>query len=115
AHSYPLPKPTINMSPDAKTDQVVGLPTWLWVNPGLGAFPDRVDVGTVSVTSTVRADTVTFDMGDGSPTFQCIGADATTDPTPSGPSKCSHTYTRSSAPRSDHVGDTYTVTATVIW
>jgi hypothetical protein len=68
----------------------------------------------VAVTATAKATEVVFDMGDGH-SVKCADPDATTDPRPSGTTSCLYAYPRSSAPRPDHVGEAYTITAKVIW
>jgi hypothetical protein len=114
-----FPQPHIHLNPDASRDQLVGLPTWMWVDPtdigtvGDGAVAQNA-VASQTVIASLTATDVEWDMGDGT-TVTCTGADATTDPRPSGKSNCTHTYARSSAPRSDHQGDTYMVTATTTW
>jgi hypothetical protein len=115
-----FPTPHIHLNPDASHDQVVGLPTWMWVDGGdIGTVGDRATAENPTASQTVvaslTATEVEFDMGDGLPPVTCTGGDATTDPRPSGKSNCTHTYARSSAPRPGHPVNTYTVIAKTIW
>ncbi len=105
----------INLSPSPPTDQLVGLPMWMWVSgDALGVKSDSVTAGTVTVTATAKATAVVFDMGDGH-SVTCTDPDATKDPTSVRKTSCSYTYPRSSAPRADHAGEAYTITARVTW
>ena len=110
-----LPSPGIRMSPDARTAQVVYVPTWMWI--------DRVDwrpvsktvqVPGVEVTATATPQRVVWSMGDGG-SVSCDGpgtpylsrfAAASKSP------DCGYLYPRSSAGES---GDVFTVTAAVMW
>lgn len=110
----PLHAPTININPDpAKSDALVGLPTWFWVNEGdVGTLPAGASQGSVAVSGSVAADHITVDPGDGTPPFTCpgrgtewqLGATRT---------NCEHTYARSSAGKG--VNNSYVVTVRVSW
>jgi hypothetical protein len=113
--NIPVGQFTINLSPSPPTDQLVGLPMWMWVTgDALGNKSDTVTAGAVTVTATASATEISFDMGDGH-TVHCTAPDATTDPRAARKTSCEYTYPRSSAPRPDHVGDAYTITAKVVW
>jgi hypothetical protein len=108
-----LPDPVIRSSPDA--EQLIQLPTWMWVAPELWKPQSRTAaVHDVSVTATARPTEVTWRMGDHS-TVVCRGPGtpwkAGTVPTAASPT-CGHTYRHSSAGQR---GDAYPVSATVSW
>jgi hypothetical protein len=108
----PLPAPAPRMSPAG--DQIVNLPSWLWVDGPWEPKTSTVAVPGVSVTVTAVPVSVVWSMGDGTE-VTCAGPG-----TPYEPSRpdadqltsCSHTYTRSSA---EQPGDHYTVTVSVRW
>ncbi|WP_381226415.1 hypothetical protein [Streptomyces mauvecolor] len=110
-----LPAPVIRTNPDEKAAQLVRVPTWMWLDPGMWRPVSKTaSVPGVSVTATAIPRTVTWRMGDGS-TVVCAGAG-----TPysaqyaadSASPDCGHTYLRSSAgqPR-----EAYTVSVSVSW
>ncbi|MFI7676417.1 hypothetical protein [Actinophytocola sp. NPDC049390] len=107
-----LPAPTIAASPSG--DQLVNLPTWLWVANGWAPISATASVPGVSVTAVATPTSVTWSMGDGS-TVTCTGPGtpfrAGADPKSSSPD-CGHTYRSSSARQP---GETYPVSATVHW
>lgn len=113
AAALDLPSPAIRMSP--ADDQVVQLPSWLWIPDGQWQ-PQQVSASAGPVTSTVTATPVrvTWDMGNGD-TVDCDGPG-----TPyrarfagqSGATDCSYTYRYSSA---GQPGESYQVTSTVAW
>jgi hypothetical protein len=108
-----LPEPVIRSSPDV--EQLVQLPTWMWVAPDSWA-PRTATAGVpgVAVTATARPTKVTWRMGDHW-TVVCRGPGtpwkAGIDPSAASPT-CGHTYRRSSA---GQPGDAYPVSATVSW
>jgi hypothetical protein len=118
--SMRLPSPVLEFDP-ANTS-VVGLATWLWVNPSL--WSDRAvtaSAGAVSATAVARPVGVSWDLGDGTE-LACGGPGTPYDPTlPSSwqVTYCSHTYQRSSlgepTPDGDPDDGRYTVAATVEW
>ncbi len=92
------PAPTLRTSP--ASDQLVGVPTWLWLDGGFAPVSATASVGAVSATVTATPRSVTWATGDGA-TVTCAGPgrpytagadDAATD--------CRHTYTRRSTTRS---------------
>jgi hypothetical protein len=108
-----LPRPGAGMSPAG--DQVVRVPTWLWIDPDTwGPHSATAELGGVSVTATARPTRAVWSMGDGS-TVRCAGAGtpwrAGGDPSAASPT-CGHTYVRGSSVTG---GGTFPVTATVTW
>jgi len=103
----------MNPDPAVSRDLLVGLPTWLWVDPGdLGTEKAEVIAGSVKVIGTVTATDVVWDTGDGQ-SFRCNGPGTPWTPgaTP-GPQACTHTYTKSSATTPT---GTFKITATITW
>jgi hypothetical protein len=107
-----LPQPDIAASP--RTDQLVNLPTWLWLDGGWDAVTATAHVPGVSITATARPRTVTWTMGDGG-TVTCPGPGTAfrsgANPRAASPD-CGYTYRRSSAAQPAHA---FRVTATVYW
>ncbi len=114
-----LPSPQIETNPTG--EQLVGLPTWLWLERGeWTSVSATASVPGVSVTAVARPETVDWVMGDGS-TVTCAGpgvpyksagtAATSADPQSASPD-CGHTYRTSSAGRS---GSVFPVTAMVRW
>ncbi|GAA5110823.1 hypothetical protein GCM10025762_19140 [Haloechinothrix salitolerans] len=107
-----LPTPTIAANPVG--DQLVNLPTWMWLSSGWGPVSATASVPGVSVTATATPTSVTWSMGDGS-TVTCTGAGtpfrAGSDPKAPSPD-CGHTYRTSSAKQA---GQAFPVAATVHW
>lgn len=107
-----LPTPTIAANPAG--DQLVNLPTWMWLSSGWGPVSATASVPGVSVTAVATPTSVSWSMGDGS-TVTCTGAGTPfrpgTDPKASSPD-CGHTYHASSA---SQAGQAFPVTATVHW
>lgn len=104
-----LPRLRIGSSPAG--DQLVNLPTWLYLADGWQAVAATASVPGVSVTAAAAPTSVTWSMGEGS-TVACPGPginyDRDTDPRAESP-QCGHTYRRSSGTT------TFRVTATVHW
>lgn len=107
-----LPTPTIAANPAG--DQLVNLPTWMWLSSGWGPVSATASVPGVSVTAVATPTSVSWSMGDGS-TVTCTGAGTPfrpgTDPKAPSPD-CGHTYHASSA---SQAGQAFPVTATVHW
>ncbi|KAA2253315.1 hypothetical protein F0L68_33440 [Solihabitans fulvus] len=107
-----FPTPSIAANPAG--EQLVNLPTWMWLSSGWGPVSATATVPGVSVTATATPTSVTWSMGDGS-TVTCTGAGTPfhpgTAPTASSPD-CGHTYRTSSA---SQAGQVFPVTATVHW
>jgi hypothetical protein len=111
----PAPPPGIQTSPPATVDQVVNVPTWLWVDPATwGSRSATASVPNESATVTATPVSVTWTMGDGTKVV-CRGPGtpytARTDPARPSPT-CGHTYRRSSARQA---GLRYPVAATTTW
>jgi hypothetical protein len=108
----PLVAPLVRTSPPVGSPQLVGLATWLWVEPGAWAvFDATAEVPGLSVTVTATPTSVRWDMGDGTQ-VTCTGPG--TPWVEGGPehSDCTHTYQFVSA---GEPGGRYTVSATVTW
>jgi hypothetical protein len=108
-----LPQPRIAASPTG--DQLVNLPTWLWLSEGWRQVSASASVPGVSVTAVAQPTSVEWSTGDGS-TVTCTGAGTPfragiTDPRSPSPD-CGHTYRVSSA---NQPGQAFPVTATVRW
>ena len=110
-----LTSPQIVASPATGADQLVGLPTWLWLGQaGWQATTATAAVPGESVTATATPNSVSWSFGDGA-TSICRGPGTpyTAAQSPDKPSPtCGHTYTHSSAGQPDSA---FTVTATVSW
>lgn len=105
--------------PDTRM-QIIGLPTWLWVdNPGpstTGPITESVSAGGVTVSATATLDRIEYDMGDGG-TVTCAGENAAGTPYESSygdaPSPtCGYMYETTSA---NQPGEEFTITATSFW
>jgi len=105
----PLPQPALN--PPAA--QLVGVPTWLWVEGPWDPLSATASVGAVAATVTATPVEVVWDTGDGATTTCDAGTpyDPTRPPAEQA-SGCTHTFSRSSAALP---GGTYRVTATVTY
>ncbi len=105
----PLPAPALN-PPGA---QLVGVPTWLWVEGAWQPISATAAVGPVSATVTARPTGVEWELGDG--TTESCGPGTPYDVTRAPAeqhSDCTHVFTHASGSRA---GGTYTVTATVTY
>jgi hypothetical protein len=104
----PLGEPAIELAPGDRG--LVGLPVWLWVDTSeanWGPISRTAEVRGASVTATAEADSVTWDLGDGT-VKTCDG--------PGTPYKAS--YGAGPSPTCGHVyrgADTYRITATTHW
>ena len=109
----PLPAPGIRTSP-AAADQVVNVPTWLWVDPATwGTRSATASVPNETATVTATPVRVTWTMGDGRRVV-CAGPGtpySAGDPARPSPD-CGHVYRRSSAGQG---GLAYPVAATTSW
>lgn len=108
-----LPSPQIQANP--ADEQLVYLPTWLWLDSGdWGSVSATASVPGVSVTAVARPTSVVWTMGDGS-SVTCAGAGtpygSSRSPTTPSPD-CGYTYRTSSAGQPDSA---YAVSATVHW
>ncbi|MGP4115006.1 hypothetical protein ACTWP5_29400 [Streptomyces sp. 4N509B] len=110
-----LPAPEIRMSPAEDAFQVVGVPSWLWVDSGMWQpVVESAHVPGLTVTATARPVRVVWLMGDGgrvvcegpgTPWSSAFGAAS---PSPD----CGYTYTRSSLAES---GGRFRVSAALEW
>lgn len=92
-----LPRPQIAMNPPG--DQLVGLPTWLWVTGGWAPLSTSATIGGVTSTVTATPRYVDWDLGDGPP-LRCAGPGAAYDPAArpaTQDSDCTHTFIHTSA------------------
>ena len=110
-----LSTPVIGASPSPGVEQLVSLPTWLWVQPdSLQPQTATATVPGVSVTATAKPTKVTWTMGDGSKVV-CRGPGTPFpeggDPKAASPD-CGYTYTKSSAGNQDSA---FAVKATISW
>lgn len=110
----PLVIPQPRTAPPADADQVVGFPTWLWVEPAVWqAFTAEAAIPGLSVTVTATPRQVAWDMGDGT-RFTCDGPGTPWNPDGGDGqvSDCEHAYQFVSA---GEPGGRYRVTVTVTW
>ena len=115
-----LPAPVVRLNPSGSS--VVGLATWLWIDPSLwGDLAVTASAGPVSATAVAHPVSVSWSTGDGS-LVTCGGPGVAYDP--SVPASwqqtyCSHTYARTSigqpSPDGDPDNGQFTVDATVQW
>jgi hypothetical protein len=107
-----LPKPTLAANPAA--EQLVNLPTWLWLEDDWEDITATASVPGVVVTATARPSSVAWLTGDGEsvtcegPGTQYVDPDKPLSASPD----CGHTYRRSSE---GQPGNEYRVEATVHW
>lgn len=118
--SMALPPPSIRLDPSGSS--VVGLATWLWIDPSMWVDHSvTASAGSVSATAVARPVGVTWSTGDGG-TQACGGPGtvyATWLPAAWQATYCSHTYARTSigepSPDGDPDHGQFGVTATVEW
>lgn len=108
-----LPNPVIATSP--ADDQVVNVPTWLWLaSTSWSPVSASASVPGMTVTATAVPQSVTWSMGNGD-AVTCQGPGTPyvpgSDPKSASPD-CGYTYARSSF---GQPGEQFTVTATVVW
>jgi len=109
-----LGSPVIQASPAVGLEQLVHVPTWLWLAGPWAPVRATAAVPGEQVTATATPQRVTWHTGDGS-TVICRGPGTPYQPAdnPASPSPtCGHTYARSSAAAP---GGEFTVTATITW
>lgn len=113
--SLQLPKPAIRTSPDEDFVQVVGVPTWMWVEHGTwGPVTETAVVPGLRVTATARPRQATWSMGEGG-SVTCTGPGTAYSGKfrPDRPSPdCGYTYRRSS---SDEPSRAFKVSVRVLW
>ena len=109
-----LPSPAIEANPAA--EQLVGLPTWLWLDRAeWKTVSATASVPGISVTARAKPTSVTWTMGDGH-TVTCKGpgtaySAGTNNPKSASPT-CGYTFPSSSA---GQPGEAFAVSATVRW
>ena len=103
----PLASPTIEMAPPSGSPQLVGVATWMWVDPGAWqTLTASASAGTVTTTATATPSKVVWDMGDGD-TVTCDGPGTPySAAAPNATTNCSYTWGQAG---------TYQVTATLYW
>ena len=103
----PLASPTIEMAPPPGSPQLVGVATWMWVNPGAWqTLSASASTGTVTTTATATPSKVVWSMGDGD-TVTCNGPGTPYRASaPNATTNCSYTWGQAG---------TYQVTATLYW
>lgn len=112
---FALAGPVIRSSPRPEHLQLVGLPTWLWIDRGIWRSESvTASVPGVSVTVTAKPTSVMWSMGDGG-TVKCNGPgtpySTRAAPAASSPD-CGYTYAASSAGQSRNA---YPVKAAISW
>jgi hypothetical protein len=111
----PIPSPEIRLNPPAGQDQVVNVPTWMWIDPTAWApVSATASAGSVTVTATATPTSVSWDMGNGD-VVVCAGPGTPYDHSASAEdqqSDCSYTYRRSSASRPTGA---FTMQVTMTW
>jgi hypothetical protein len=110
-----VPLPEVRLNPPDGSDQVVNLPTWLWVDPAQWqSVTASASAGPISVTVTARPQRIEWDLGNGD-RVACPGPGTPYDasrPAADQASSCSYTYRRSSAAAPE---GTYRIKASVVW
>jgi hypothetical protein len=109
-----IPNMSVGASPSVNADQLVGLPTWLWLEGTWNPVSATAAVPGESVTATATPTSVTWNLGDGH-TIDCQGPGtpyASTD-LPNAPSPtCGYTYRTSSIGQPNNA---FSITATISW
>lgn len=107
-----LPAPSIAMNPAG--EQLVHLPTWLWLREGWGTTSASASVPGITVTAVAEPTSASWSTGDGS-TVTCSGPGTAfttgNDPKATSPD-CGHTYRSSSR---GLPGEALTASVTVRW
>lgn len=115
ADRTPVPSPEIRLNPPAGQDQVVNVPTWMWIDPAAWTpVSATASAGAVTVTATATPTSVMWDMGNGD-VVTCAGPGTPYDSTANADeqhSDCTYTYRQSSAGRN---GGAFTMRVTMTW
>jgi len=110
ARDLPLSYPAPSTAPPRVGLQLVGVRTWLWVDPAdLTEVVGTASVPGMAVTARARPESVSWDMGDGTPEVTCAGAGTPYDPTVADEDQstdCSHGF---------NTAGTYDVTVSIRW
>jgi hypothetical protein len=111
-----LPYPTPGLSPMIGVNQIVGLPTWMWVEPtSWQPLTATAAIPGLSATVTATPTRTRWDMGDDSDEVVCDGPGVAFDFTRDESQQhtdCTHIYQWGSA---DRPGGTYTITGFIDW
>lgn len=102
-----LGSPSIEMAPPDGSPQLVGVATWLWIDPAAWrTLTASAAAGPVTVTATASPSKVVWDMGDGN-SVSCDGPGTPYSPSePNATTDCSYTWPEAG---------NYMVSATVYW
>lgn len=105
----PLAYPEPQTSPAVALDQIVGIDTWMWIDPAAWQpISATASIPGLSITATATPESMTWDMGDGT-VVSCDGPGTPYDetrPEAEQSTDCSHLYQARGA---------YTATATITW
>jgi hypothetical protein len=111
----PLGYPVPATSPGIDVDQITGLPTWLWLEPGSWAeLSARAEIPGFWVEVTAHPERVVWDMGDGE-SVTCDGPGTPYDPAVDDEvqsTDCSHVYQHTSV---DEPDGRYQASVTIEW
>jgi hypothetical protein len=106
----PLLYPVHATAPPSTSTQLVGLRTWLWIDPqDFRPVSASVSAANLDVTATARPIRVVWDMGDGSPAVDCGGPGTPYDPSAADAAQhtdCAHVFSHSG---------TYTAEVSIEW
>ncbi len=111
-----LEGPDIGITPAPDGEGTVGVPTWMWTSPGAtttGPNEASASAGGVTVTAVATAESIVWDMGDGTE-VACLPPGTPYDGSAGMAESpdCGHVYSTASG---DQPGGRYTVTATTTW
>jgi hypothetical protein len=109
-----VPVAEVGTSPTSDQDQVVRVPTWLWIASDWQPVTVTATAGRVAATVTATPTRVVWSMGDGG-SVTCAGPGTPYDssrPAADQHTDCSYTYRQTSVGQPD---ERYSVTATVYW
>lgn len=116
ADQVPLEFPRPATSPAIDGEQITGLPTWLWVDPGgYRSFDAEATLAGLTVTVTATPVQVSWDLGDGTDPVVCAGPGTPYDLAVDDDAQhtdCSHVYRYASA---GETGGVYHASATTTW
>lgn len=111
----PFPHPVPRTSPGIDVEQVTGLPTWLWLEPGsFTELSARAEIPGFWVEASAHPEAVAWDMGDGD-SITCDGPGTPYDPARDDDAQrtdCSHVYLQTS---DGQPGGQFQASVTVRW
>ncbi|WP_159007162.1 ATP/GTP-binding protein [Streptomyces sp. NRRL S-813] len=104
-------------NPKAGGKYVVGMPTWMWVDQTLTTYGPNsatATAGGVTVTATAEVSSISWDMGDGTPSVVCDGPGTKYTPSMGKTQSpdCGHVYDKAST---DETGGKFHGTAKATW